>query len=92
MSKIPEIIIDGTTYQIVPNLLPDNKFWPCHGYKRGALMKKNEFYAISDGYGSISRRTGLFDNKKTAKNIASIQRPSAGKVVKVRVEIIEDVR
>lgn len=55
-------------------------------------MKKNEFYAISNGYGSIERRAGLFDNKKTAKNIASIQRPSQGKVVKVRVEIIGDVR
>jgi len=55
-------------------------------------MKKNEFYAISDGYGSIMRRAGLFDNKKTAKNIAGIQRPTIGKVVKVRVEIIGDAR
>ena len=52
-------------------------------------MKKNEFYAISDGHGSIVRRIGLFDNKKTAKNIAGIQRPTAGTVVKVRVEIME---
>lgn len=55
-------------------------------------MKKNEFYAISNGYGSIERRAGLFDNKKTAKNIASIQRPTARKVVKVMVEIIGDAR
>lgn len=54
-------------------------------------MKKNEFYAISDGYGSIEGRYGLLDNKKTAKDIAKALRPNPGKVVQVRIEIIGDV-